>query len=428
MKTFTEPTADEIKLICQRPEISVEQILSTIKSIFNEVKLNGDSALKKYTHYFDKVDLDVFCLSQKEIDDSKTKVSSELKTAIQMAKNNIEKFHLAQLTADFQIETSDGVVCGQIKRAIDKVGIYIPGGTAPLFSTVLMLAIPAALAKCKEIILCTPPQKDGTINPAILFAASICGVDKIYRVGGAQAIAALALGTETIPKVDKIFGPGNQYVTTAKTFAQKSGIAIDMPAGPSELMVVADETSVPAFVASDLLSQAEHGTDSQVVCMVNSQSLLSKISKEIEIQLQELPRMAVAKKALENSSFILVTDDKKKVEIINEYAPEHLILAVKTPRLLLPKINNAGSIFIGNYTPESAGDYASGTNHTLPTSGFARAYSGVNMDAFVKKITVQEISKQGIKELGPSIEIMAAAEGLQAHKNAISIRLQSIEK
>jgi histidinol dehydrogenase len=427
MKVLKNKSLAELELACQRPVMSDEQIYPVIDEIFNEVRIKKDKALKKYTHFFDNVDLENLVVSKNEILSASERVSEELKSAINKAKENIEIFHASQLSDKKIVETAPGVNCWQENRPIERVGIYIPGGTAPLFSTVLMLAVPAKIAGCKEVVLCSPPDKSGKINDVILYTAMLTGVDKIYTLGGAQAIAAMTFGTESIPNVYKIFGPGNQYVTAAKTRAQQFGVAIDMPAGPSELMVVADKTSVPAFVASDLLSQAEHGSDSQVICLVNDESLIEDIQAEISDQLDLLPRKEIAQKALDNSKLILIEDEELMIQLLNAYGPEHLIIATEDPIRIASKVMNAGSVFIGNYTPESAGDYASGTNHTLPTSGFAKAFSGVNLDAFIKKITFQEISKSGIQKLGPAIEIMAEAELLQAHKNAVTLRLKAIQ-
>lgn len=427
MKTYINPNDLEIKEICTRPTEDLSQIKSVVESIFNEVQTNGDVAVSKYTHYFDKVDLTNTKISRTEIDAALTGISIQLKTALLKAKANIEKFHSSQVSADVELETSKGVYCQQISRPIETIGIYIPGGTAPLLSTVLMLAVPAQIAGVERIVMCTPPSKSGTVDPAILFAADLCGVTEIYKVGGVQAIAAMTFGTATIPKVMKVFGPGNQFVTAAKTLAQQYGLAIDMPAGPSELLVLADKTCVPEFVAADLLSQAEHGKDSQVICITCSNQIAGSIQKAILDQVELLPRKEIAKLALNHARFIVIDDKSKQLELINTYAPEHLILAVNNPQNLIAGIKNAGSVFLGNYTPESAGDYASGTNHTLPTSGYCKSYSGVNMDAFVKKITVQEISKDGLLDLGPTIEVLAEAEQLIGHKNAVSIRLKSLE-
>jgi histidinol dehydrogenase len=354
-------------------------------------------------------------------------ISNELKEAIQLAKSNIKKFHIAQKTEKVVVETIEGVNCWQEKRPIQKIGLYIPGGTAPLFSTVLMLAVPAKIAGCSEIVLCSPPDKNGTINPAILYAANLCGVTKILKVGGIQAIAGMTFGTQTIPKVYKIFGPGNQFVTVAKQLATQFGVAIDMPAGPSELLIVADDTAVPAFIASDLLSQAEHGADSQVILVSTSRKLIDAVEIEIQIQMEALPRKAIAEKAIENSKLIYVENDKIALELINEYGPEHFIICSEFDDFYSNGVQNAGSVFIGNYTPESAGDYASGTNHTLPTNGYAKNYSGVNLDSFTKAMTFQKITEKGIQNIGKAIEIMAEAEGLQAHKNAVTLRLKAIE-
>ena len=412
--------------LLRRPTKNFTDIEHVIENIFNAISKDGDAAIRKYTSLFDKVNTSDFIVSDEEINKSSEVLSEELKEAILVAKNNIEKFHRAQKTSKIVVETMQGVKCWQEKRPIEKVGLYIPGGTAPLFSTVLMLAIPAQIAGCKEIVLCSPPDKEGKINPAILYTAKLCGVTTIFKVGGVQAIAGLTLGTETIPKVYKIFGPGNQYVTVAKQYATKLGVAIDMPAGPSELLVVADDTSNPAYVASDLLSQAEHGEDSQVVLVSTSEKLIENTLVEVKKQLEKLPRIKIAKKALNNSKFILVKDKDEAIQFINEYAPEHFIVCTKNQDFFIDTIKNAGSVFIGNYTPESAGDYASGTNHTLPTNGFSRTYSGVNLDSFLKSITFQEITKEGLKKLGRSIELMAESEGLQAHKNAVSIRLKDL--
>ena len=423
----TELNKDNWQSLLQRPTKSVADIEQTVHEIFEEVKETGDIAVNKYTALFDGVNLETMAVTSQEIEKAKAFVSEELKGAIDQAKNNIEVFHRAQKTARVVVETTSGVLCWQEKRAIEKVGLYIPGGTAPLFSTVLMLAIPANIAGCKEIILCSPPDKKGEINPAILYTASICGITKIYKVGGIQAIAGFTFGTATIPKVSKIFGPGNQYVTVAKQLATKYGVAIDMPAGPSELLVLADSDANPAFVASDLLSQAEHGADSQVVLVSDSKELIDSVSSEIQKQVLDLPRKEIIEKALKNTKAILIKDEQEAINFVNDYAPEHLIIVTNNDDFFIDKIVNAGSVFIGAYTPESAGDYASGTNHTLPTNGFAKAYSGVNLDSFTKSITFQKISKEGIQNIGKTIELMAAAEGLEAHKNAVTLRLKDIE-
>ena len=408
----------------QRPAFKREEISETISTIFSEVAEKKDQALFYFNEKFDGVILKNLTVTEAEIKKAEEIISEELKKAILQAQDNISKFHTAQQFEIQKIETTSGVTCWRENRAIEKVGIYIPGGTAPLFSTVLMLAIPAQLAGCKEIILCTPPDKNGNIHPAILYAAQLCGVSRIFKVGGAQAVAALTLGTESIPKVYKIFGPGNQFVVAAKEYAQQYGVAIDMPAGPSEVLVIADQQAVPAFCAADLLSQAEHGSDSQVVFMATDLTVFNKTVTAVEEQLLQLPRNELARDALENSYFILLNTVEEALEFSNLYAPEHLILALDNFETYLPSIQNAGSVFLGNYSCESAGDYASGTNHTLPTNGFAKNYSGVSLDSFVKKITFQHLSKEGLKNLGNTIEIMAEAEGLFAHKNAVTIRLK----
>ncbi|MFC4740158.1 histidinol dehydrogenase [Flavobacterium ponti] len=427
MKKIYNPEPKTWSEILKRPTQSFEDTQEIVKQVFNEVKRKGDRAVSKYTSYFDGIILNTMEVSEAEIDYAATLLSDELKEAIKLAKANVEKFHLAQITEKVKVETVEGVLCWQEKRAIQKVGLYIPGGSAPLFSTVLMLAIPAKIAGCKEVILCTPPDRNATIDPAILYAASLCGITKIYKVGGIQAIAAMTFGTKTIDKVYKIFGPGNQFVTTAKQYASQNGVAIDMPAGPSELLVYADETAIPSFVASDLLSQAEHGKDSQVVLVTTSEELLEAVEKEIYLQIEQLPRKEIAKVAIENSKLILMQTEKKALKLINEYGPEHFIICAKNEDYFIENVENAGSIFIGNYTPESAGDYASGTNHTLPTNGFSKSYNGVNLDSFLKAMTFQKISKKGIQNIGKAIELMAEAEGLEAHKNAVSIRLKTLK-
>jgi histidinol dehydrogenase len=426
MRKLVNPQRPEWEPLLQRPVIDTAALNDVITSVFSAVAVKGDKALLDFTQKFDQVSLKALQVTDKEIESAIEKTDNSLKEAIKLAKGNIEKFHAAQLAEPRMIETSPGVTCWQEQRAIEKVGLYIPGGSAPLFSTVLMLGIPAQLAGCEEIILCTPPDAQGNINPAILYSAALVGVTKIFKVGGSQAIAGLTYGTETIPQVYKIFGPGNQYVTAAKQKAQELGTAIDLPAGPSELMVVADETAIPAFVAADLLSQAEHGPDSQVICLVNSREQMDLIETELAKQLAVLPRKEIASRAIEQSSLILFDSPQNTVDFVNDYAPEHLILAVSASEFYLQGLKNAGSVFIGNYTPESAGDYASGTNHTLPTAGFARSYSGVNMDAFTKKITFQEITAGGLQNIGPAIEQMAEAEALQAHKNAVTLRLKTL--
>ena len=428
MKTIQYPKKENWSAILQRPTQTVDDIEATVNQIFKDVRRNSDSAIQKYTSMFDGVELLSYQISQEEITSASESVSEELKDSIQLAKSNIEAFHLAQQTDVVYKETMNGVECWQEKRPIQKVGLYIPGGTAPLFSTVLMLTVPAKIAGCKEIVLCSPPNSEGKIANEILYAAELCGVTKVFKVGGIQAIAGMTFGTETIPQVYKIFGPGNQFVTVAKQLATKYGVAIDMPAGPSELLVVADDSANAAFVASDLLSQAEHGTDSQVILVSTSEKLIAEVSLEIEKQLEELPRKEIASKAIENSKSILMKDNQEALELINEYGPEHFIVCTNDNDFFVDRIANAGSVFIGNYTPESAGDYASGTNHTLPTNGFSKAYSGVNLDSFTKSITFQKISERGIQKIGPAIELMAEAEGLQAHKNAITLRLESLNK
>ena len=428
MKTYNNPAKNTWAAITQRPAKEANTLGATVKAVFEDIKENGDQALKNYTQKFDGVILSDLKVSQQEIDNALPLVSQELKDAIVLAKNNVEKFHASQKIEKKVISTVNGVDCWQEMKPIEKVGLYIPGGSAPLFSTILMLGVPAKIAGATKIVLCTPPSKDGTINPAILFAAQLVGVTEIYKLGGIQAIAAMTYGTESVPSVYKIFGPGNQFVTAAKQYALTQGLAIDMPAGPSEVMVVADKDADAGFVVADLLSQAEHGADSQVILVTESQQLIEEVQIELEKQLAELPRQEVARLAIENSSAILIDNIDDQNELINEYAPEHLILNVLNEDVYLDKIVNAGSVFIGPLTPESAGDYASGTNHTLPTNGYARMYSGVNLDAFTKKITYQKITAEGIQNIGPAIELMAAAEGLDAHKNAVTLRLNSLKK
>ncbi len=426
MKKYYNPKKAEWPELLERPTQSFETIEPVVKEIFEAIRENGDTAIIEYTKKFDNVTLTDFEVSSEERIQAIDAISDELKQAINLAKSNIEKFHGAQRTERVVVETMPGVDCWQEKRAIQKVGLYIPGGTAPLFSTILMLAIPAKLAGCEEIILCSPPDGNGKLNPAILFTAELCGVTKIFKVGGIQAIAGMTYGTETIPKVFKIFGPGNQYVTVAKQWATKSGVSIDMRAGPSELLVVADDTANSSFVASDLLSQAEHGVDSQVLLVSTSKILLNQVESEIERQIVELPRRDIAAKAIENSRLIFVENDDIALQIINTYGPEHYIVCVENEDFYVQNTINAGSVFIGNYTPESAGDYASGTNHTLPTNGYAKQYSGVNLDSFMKSMTFQKISRLGIKNIGNAVELMAEAEGLQAHKNAVTLRLNEL--
>ncbi|RKR12957.1 histidinol dehydrogenase [Maribacter vaceletii] len=427
MNKIYNPNKKDWKTILMRPTQTVADIEGTVNSIFKEVQEGGDSILAKYTQKFDGVELSSNIVSNDEINAAASLISEDLKKAIQLAKNNIEVFHAAQKTTKVAVETANGVQCWQEKRPIQKVGLYIPGGTAPLFSTILMLAVPANIAGCEEIVLCTPPDKEGNVNPAILYTANLCGVTKVFKVGGIQAIAGMTFGTETIPQVYKIFGPGNQFVTVAKQIATKYGVAIDMPAGPSELLVMADDSANAAFVASDLLSQAEHGVDSQVILVSTSKSMIDAVEKEVAEQLNVLPRKEIAKQAIANSKLIYLENAQTAIDLINEYGPEHYILCVDNEDFFISQIKNAGSVFIGNYTPESAGDYASGTNHTLPTNGYAKQYSGVNLDSFMKSMTFQKITPKGIQEIGKAIELMAEAEGLQAHKNAVTLRLKSLE-
>ena len=423
---FKYPNQSNWESILQRPTQSVEAIESIVNTVFLAVKQEGDSAISQYTKQFDKVDLNSFFVTKEELDNASKLVSEELKLAIQQAKSNIETFHNAQKTTPINVETQPGVRCWQEKRPIESVGLYIPGGTAPLFSTVLMLAVPATLAGCKNIVLCTPPNSNGAIANEILYTAALCGITTIIKVGGIQAIAGMTFGTSSIPKVSKIFGPGNQYVTVAKQLATKFGVAIDMPAGPSELLIMADKNANPAFIASDLLSQAEHGVDSQVVLVSTDENILIETENQILIQSANLDRKPIIDKALKNKKLILVKSDQEAVDLINFYGPEHYIISTDNNSFYVDNVINAGSVFIGAYTPESAGDYASGTNHTLPTNGYAKAYSGVNLDSFLKNITFQELTKQGLVTLGNTIELMAEAEGLMAHKNAVTIRLKSI--
>ncbi|MCK0109726.1 histidinol dehydrogenase [Flavobacteriaceae bacterium S0825] len=428
MKTIINPNREDWSTLLRRPTQSVEDIENTVNQIFQDVQQNGDFAIAKYTSIFDGVELNDFVVSEEELNEAKKNILEDLKNAIKMAKQNIETFHKAQRTSKVEVETTTGVLCWQEKRPIEKIGLYIPGGTAPLFSSVLMLAIPAQIVGCKDIVLCSPPNKEGKIADEILYAAQLCGCTKIVKVGGIQAIAGLTFGTKSIPKVYKIFGPGNQFVTVAKQLSTKYGIAIDMPAGPSELLVVADDSANTSYVASDLLSQAEHGTDSQVILVSDSKNLIKIVEDEIENQLLSLPRKGIAQKALQNSKAFLIEDVEEALQLINDYGPEHLIISTINNAFFVDNIVNAGSVFIGNYTPESAGDYASGTNHTLPTNGFSKAYSGVNLDSFTKSITFQKINKEGLLSIGRTIELMAEAEGLQAHKNAVSIRLKDLKK
>ena len=424
IKVIKHPTKEDWQEITKRPVFENVSLDKTVKKILEKVKEKGDKAVRKYTKEFDGVKLKKFTVSEKEIKAAAHLLSQDLKNAIEQARSNIEKFHRSQLEEVRVIETMPGINCWRRSVGIETVGIYIPGGSAPLFSTVLMLAIPAMIACCKEIILCTPPSKDGSIDPSILYTAGLCGVTKIFKVGGVQAIAAMAYGTESIPKVFKIFGPGNQYVTAAKLLIQKDGIAIDMPAGPSEVLVIADKTADPDFVAADLLSQAEHGADSQVILLTTDEGLVERVLRCIEEQLNQLPRKEIARNALANSKIVLLNSIDEAIDLSNQYAPEHLILSCFNAEVLTGKIISAGSVFIGNFSPESVGDYASGTNHTLPTNGYAAMHSGVSVDSFVKKITFQQLTKEGLENIGNTVMQMAAAEGLDAHKNAVAIRLK----
>ena len=427
MKKIYKPQQADWQEVLRRPTQTVAAIEEIVNQVFTAIRQEGDTALRAYTEKFDGVVLEDLEVTLEEIRAAQALVPEALKDAIKMAKRNIETFHKAQITKRVAIETVPGVRCWQEKRPIQKVGLYIPGGTAPLFSTILMLAIPAIIAGCQDIVLCSPPNKEGKIHPAILYTASLCGLTQIYKVGGIQAIAGMTFGTESVPKVYKIFGPGNQYVTVAKQLATKYGVAIDMPAGPSELLVVADDSANAAFVASDLLSQAEHGADSQVILVSTSKRMIDDVGAEVANQIKVLPRKEIAQQAIDNSKLIYMDDDISAMALINEYGPEHFIICTENEDFYLENIKNAGSVFIGDYTPESAGDYASGTNHTLPTNGYAKQYSGVNLDSFMKGMTFQKISKEGIKAIGGAIEIMAEAEGLQAHRNAVTLRLNSLK-
>ena len=424
MNTYINPSDQELKRILQRPTFERGGLEATVQSILDHVKEKGDEALREYASKFDGVELGSLLVSDQEFNEAENLVSEDLKAAIHVAKDNIEKFHIAQKTKPEKVETSKGVICWREARPIEKVGLYIPGGTAPLFSTILMLVIPAKIAGCSEIVLCTPPNKQGKVHPAILYTANLLGVTKVVKSGGAQAVAAMTYGTASVPSVYKIFGPGNQYVTTAKQMVQKEGLAIDMPAGPSEVLVLSDHQSNPDFIAVDLLSQAEHGLDSQAIHVTTDADMAEKVNQSISKIVVDLPRKEFALKSLENSKTIVVESIDKAVKVINAYAPEHLILQNENYNSLITRVINAGSVFLGPYTPESAGDYASGTNHTLPTNGYAAMYSGVSLDSFVKMVTFQEISKAGIQNLGPSIELMAAEEELDAHKLAVTLRLQ----
>ena len=427
MKKIIYPNQADWSDILKRPVLNMETLRGTVCEVLDKIKAEGDKAVIEYEERFDKVKLESLAVTDAEMKEAEAQVPIELKVAILLAQRNIYTFHKQQKFEGKKVETMEGVTCWQKAVGIEKVGLYIPGGTAPLFSTVLMLAVPARVAGCKEIVLCTPPNKEGKIHPAILYAAQVSGVSKIFKAGGVQAIGAMAYGTESVPKVYKIFGPGNQYVMAAKQQVSLHDVAIDMPAGPSEVEVIADETANPAFVAADLLSQAEHGVDSQVVLITTSEKLLNEVEYEVQYQLARLPRWQMAEKSLANSKLVLVKDMEEAIAMTNEYAPEHLIIETKNYMELAEKVVNAGSVFLGSYTPESAGDYASGTNHTLPTNGYAKAYSGVSLDSFIRKITFQEINREGIQNIGPAIEVMAANEQLDAHKNAVSVRLASLK-
>lgn len=426
MEVIKYPSKADWPSLVKRPALDVTTLFDTVRTVLNEVRSEGDAAVKRYEEKFDKVTLSGLQVSEEEIKEARELVSEDLKQAIRTAKANIEKFHASQRFTGQKVETSSGVTCWQKAVAIEKVGLYIPGGTAPLFSTVLMLAVPAHIAGCKEIVLCTPPNREGKVHPAILFAAETAGVSKIFKAGGIQAIAAMAYGTESVPKVYKIFGPGNQYVTAAKQLVSLKDVAIDMPAGPSEVEVIADGTANPDFIAADFLSQAEHGADSQAMLVTSAESIVSPVVDAIQQQLSELSRKDITAKALEHSRIIVLKDEQEVIAFTNMYAPEHLIIQTENYAHIAEQIENAGSVFMGPYTPESAGDYASGTNHTLPTNGYAKAYSGVNLDSFIKKITFQEITAEGIKNLGGTIQTMAGNEQLDAHRNAVTIRLKTI--
>ena len=427
MKKILYPHKSDWAELLKRPTQDVSTLFENVSTILQNVKANGDKAVLEYAEKFDRVKLESLAVTPEEMKEAEAQVPIELKVAILLAQRNIYTFHKKQKFEGKKVETMEGVTCWQKAVGIEKVGLYVPGGTAPLFSTVLMLAVPAKIAGCKEIVLCTPPNKEGKVNPAILYAAQVAGVSKIFKAGGVQAIGAMAYGTESVPKVYKIFGPGNQYVMAAKQMVAMHDVAIDMPAGPSEVEVIADETANPKFIAADLLSQAEHGVDSQVVLVTTSEKLLEEVEYEVQHQLSRLPRWQIAEQSLANSKLILVKDMEEAISLTNEYAPEHLIIETKDYMELAEKVVNAGSVFLGSFTPESAGDYASGTNHTLPTNGYAKAYSGVSLDSFIRKITFQEISREGIQNIGPAIEVMASHEQLDAHKNAVSVRLNSLK-
>ena len=426
MNVYTHPQPEEWAALCARPTATYEDLVPLVRQIFDDVASDGDRALDHYTQKFDGVELSEIAVQPDAFAAAELRVPKDLKAAIALAKDNITRFHQAQTTKRVQVETQPGVWCWQEKRPIQKVGLYIPGGSAPLFSTILMLAVPAVLAGCEEIVLCSPPNSEGQLPDVVLYTAALCGIKKVYKVGGVQAIAAMTLGTTQIPKVYKLFGPGNQYVTVAKQWATRYQTAIDMPAGPSELLVVADSSVPPAYVAADLLSQAEHGPDSQVILVTTDAACVPPIQQAIDEQLEKLPRKDVAKKAIENSKIIVFESDAAAIDFINQYGPEHYIICSLKEDEYVDNIQNAGSVFIGKYTPESAGDYASGTNHTLPTNGYAKQYSGVNLDSFLKQMTFQKIDAQGMKTIGPAIELMADAEGLQAHKNAVTVRLNDL--
>ena len=428
MNIIKYPKQEEWAEICQRPHLDITQLQATVNTVLSDVRTRGDEAVKEYEERFDHAVLTSLAVTEAEIDEAERLVSEELKAAIVLAHENIHQFHAAQKFEGHKIQTREGVTCWQKSVAIEKVGLYIPGGTAPLFSTVLMLATPAKIAGCREIVLCTPPNREGKVNPAILVAARVAGVSKIFKAGGVQAIGAMAYGTQSVPKVFKIFGPGNQYVMAAKQQVSLGEVAIDMPAGPSEVCVLADETANPAFVAADLLSQAEHGIDSQVLLISTSEEMIQKVQAEVEHQLNLLPRKEIAQKALENSRMVLVASADEMMALSNAYAPEHLIIQTKNYDEMAAQVVNAGSVFLGQYACESAGDYASGTNHTLPTHGYATAYSGVNLDSYCRKITFQHLSEEGVRQIGHAVELMAGAEQLDAHKNAMSVRLNAIEK
>lgn len=426
MEVIKYPSKIDWPSLVKRPALDVTTLFDTVRTVLDEVRDEGDAAVIRYEEKFDKVSLSELQVSQTEIEEARALVSEELKQAIRTAKDNIEKFHASQRFTGQKVETTEGVTCWQKAVAIEKVGLYIPGGTAPLFSTVLMLAVPARIAGCKEIVLCTPPDREGKVHPAILFAAETAGVSKIFKVGGIQAIASMAYGTQSVPKVFKIFGPGNQYVTAAKQLVSLKDVAIDMPAGPSEVEVIADETANPDFIAADFLSQAEHGADSQAILVTSCEGIVAHVIKAIQDQLANLSRKEITEKALEHSRIIVLKDEQEVIDFTNMYAPEHLIIQTANYTHIAEQIENAGSVFMGPYTPESAGDYASGTNHTLPTNGYAKAYSGVNLDSFIKKITFQEITAEGIKKLGGTIQVMAGNEQLDAHRNAVTIRLNTL--